>query len=69
VPASKGKRNFGVAAQMENSRNFLNTQRRTGVSNVSVGNENLSSPVSNVVLGAMGTVLGGVVLYLLIRRA
>lgn len=67
--AHKGKRNFDVASQMESSRNFLNIQRRRGVSNVSVGNENLSSPVSNVVLGAMGTVLGGVVLYLLVRRA
>jgi hypothetical protein len=66
--ASKGKHNFEVATQINRSADFLRKQNSTGVSNVSVGNENLSSPTGTIVLGALGTVLGGVVLYLIIRR-
>src|SRR5208282_5083980 len=58
---SKGKRNLDTASSLTNSAVFLRRQTLSGISNVSVTNDNLSSSTSNVVLGALGTVLGGII--------
>ncbi len=64
---SKGKPNLNVMNAIGLSSGILRQQRNTGISNVSVTNDNLSSATSNVVLGALGTVLGGILLYFVFR--
>jgi len=64
---SKGKSNLNVSSALHRSSGILHQQRNTGISDVSVTNDNLHSATSNVVLGALGTVLGGVILYLILR--
>ena len=64
---SKGKQNFSSLTRVHNSANILRGQNNAGISDVSVTNDNLSSATSNVVLGALGTVLGGVILYFVFR--
>jgi hypothetical protein len=67
---TKKKQNFNVTnagGAAHNSTSFLRRQELSGISNVSVTNDNLTADVKNVGLTVMGTVLGAVVLYLLFR--